>query len=76
MSTQLHTEISNDLTCDTFISRVILAKLDHKYLSKQRSDVEYSVHLAPQQAAEFNIWQYRRKEFKEAEVESPAREDP
>ena len=41
MSTQLQTEISNDPTCDKFISRVILAKLDDTHLSKQRSDVEY-----------------------------------
>ena len=31
----LHTEISNDLTCDTIISRNVLAKLDKKYLSNQ-----------------------------------------
>ena len=58
MSAQLHTVISNDLTCDTIVSRNILAELDVKYLSKQTSDAEYRENPV----AEFKIWQYRRKD--------------
>ena len=35
ISTKIHTEVSNDLTCDKITSRVILEKLDKNCLSKE-----------------------------------------
>ena len=72
MSTQLRTEISNDLTCEKFMIRVILAVLDDTYLSKQRSDVE---HKKTQQ---MNVifGNIDAKNFKKTDVESPVRRDP
>ena len=71
MSTKIHTEVSNDLTCDKITSRVILAKLDVNYLSKVTSDVEYR-KISSWDSIFGNI----DAKISKAVVESPTRGDP
>ena len=71
ISTQIHTEVSNDLICDKITSRVILAKFDVNHLSKETSDVEYR-KISSWDSIFGNI----DAKISKAVVESPTRGDP